>query len=99
MEIEVIGDKKNPLLYRQEISFIIHHPGEVTPSRYDLRKKIAAKFNADVERTYIRSILSEYGSATSKGEAAIHDTAELGEKIEEEHIRKRNQSKITEETS
>ena len=99
MKIEVIEDKKNPLLYRQEISFIIHHSGEVTPSRYDLRKKIAAKFNADVERTYIRSILSEYGSATSKGEATIYDTAELGEKIEEEHIRNRNQSKEIEETS
>ncbi|MFB0544784.1 MAG: 30S ribosomal protein S24e [Asgard group archaeon] len=99
MEIEVIEDKKNPLLYRQEISFIIHHPGEATPSRYDVRKKIAAKFNADVERTFIRSILSEYGSATSKGEAAIYDSNELAEKIEEEHIRKRNQSKETEEAS
>ncbi|MEX2721688.1 MAG: 30S ribosomal protein S24e [Candidatus Wukongarchaeota archaeon] len=99
MEIEVIKDKKNPLLYRQEISFIIHHAEEATPSRYDVRKKIAAKFNTDIERTYIRSILSEYGSATSKGEASIYDTPELGEKIEEEHIRKRNQPKETKEAS
>ncbi len=91
MKIDVLKEKENVLLGRKEIDFICFHPNEGTPIRYDIRKRLGALFNADIETVYIRALKSEFGRAASKGLAMIYNSPERALEIEREHIIKRNQ--------
>lgn len=71
MEVEIISKKENQLFNRQEIEFMAKGAGS-TPSRKELRQKIAALVNAD-EKTMVVDVLdTSYGSADIKGVARIY---------------------------
>jgi len=45
MDIKVVKDKKNLLLNRRELDFVVKYEGS-TPSRNDVKNKLAAMLNA-----------------------------------------------------
>ena len=47
MEIKIVKDLDNKLVNRRELDFIVEYEGP-TPSRADVRKKLAALLNKDV---------------------------------------------------
>ena len=93
MKIIITKEFDNLLLNRKQIDFKILHQKMATPSRTEVRKKIAAQFNADLERVIITKLTPKYGQEYTVGYAKIYDTTELAQQIEPKYILKRLQSK------
>ncbi|NJF26155.1 30S ribosomal protein S24e [Thermococcus sp. Bubb.Bath] len=86
MEIKVTEIKENKLLGRKEIYFDVLHEGEPTPSRADVKGKLAAMLDLDANTTVIQYIRSYFGSSVSKGYAKAYETRERMLYIEPEYI-------------
>ncbi|MFX1294844.1 MAG: 30S ribosomal protein S24e [Promethearchaeota archaeon] len=95
MSLKIIIEREfdNQLLSRKQINFKIVHQNKATPTRIEVRKKVAAQFNADLERVIISKLIPKFGSQLTIGYAKIYDTVEMAQKIEPKHILKRNQPK------
>jgi small subunit ribosomal protein S24e len=89
MEILVEKENQNPLLKRKEIHFKLEYDSQ-TPSREDVRKKIAGLFAASVGNVVIDYIKPEFGKTEAVCYAKIYDTPEDLMAIESKHIIKRN---------
>ena len=86
-----------PLLFRKAINFKVMHRSMATPSRSEVRKKLAAQYKVDLERIIIVRMTSRYGSEYSEGIARIYDSPEHARQIESKYILKRHVEKKTEE--
>ena len=87
---EVESERYNPLIKRREVILIIHHILKPTPSRLNVRLKVAEAYGVDVKRVYVRSIETEYGIGRSKARIHIYDTVERALYFEPKHIVERN---------
>jgi small subunit ribosomal protein S24e len=89
MDVEIISRKENKILNRQEVGFLVKGAG-ATPSRKELREKIAALLNAD-EKTIIVDVLkTSYGSTELKGIARIYKNKKDLERLELSYVIARN---------
>ena len=97
-DIEILEEKKNPLIDRTEIKFRIEHFGSGTPNRMEVKKKIAALKNAKENLTIIRNIKTHFGSSHDIGQVNIYENAKELQYFEPFHIQVRNlpQEKRTE---
>lgn len=89
MDIQVIEEKKNPLLNRREIVFKVNHD-DSTPSRKSIVEKLAATLNSKIGQVYVDSLKTEFGKRETIGYAKIYETAERAEQVERAHIIERN---------
>ncbi|MDI6902451.1 MAG: 30S ribosomal protein S24e [Methanocellales archaeon] len=92
MEIKVIEKRTNPLLKRWEIRFKVSHEG-ATPSREEVKNKLAAMLNAKKELVIIERMRSEYGKRETYGYAKIYKSERRAREIERAHIIQRNAPK------
>lgn len=93
MKVNIICNKRNELLNRNEIIFSVSHEDSPTPSRVEVKREIARILKVDVERVYVRRMKSMTGRAASTGEAHIYDSQEHANMMEPEHIIRRNSPK------
>jgi small subunit ribosomal protein S24e len=96
MDIRILKDKKNELLNRRELDFAVKYEGP-TPSRNDVRNKLAAMLNASADLLVIQRIKTEYGMQEGKGYAKLYENEERMKAVELEHVLKRNQGEAKEE--
>ena len=89
MDIRIIKDKKNLLLNRRELDFIVRYEGS-TPSRNDVKNKLAAMLNAPLELLVVQRIKTEYGMQEAKGYAKLYEDAARMKEVELEYVLKRN---------
>jgi small subunit ribosomal protein S24e len=89
-EIEILEEKKNPLVDRTEIKFRIDHFGESVPNRLEVKKKLAAMQGAKQEFTIIRNIKSHFGGSYSMGRGMVYENADELKYYEPFHIQVRN---------
>ncbi|MEM1578552.1 MAG: 30S ribosomal protein S24e [Archaeoglobaceae archaeon] len=89
MEIRVESERHDPLLKRKEVHFKISFEGK-TPSRGEVREKIAALMGVELQRVVINYIKTEFGKREAKCYAKIYDSVEALKSTEEEHILMRN---------
>ena len=97
MEIKVIEKRTNPLLKRREIRFKVSHEG-ATPSREEVKNKLAAMLNAKKELVIIERMRSEYGKRETHGYAKIYKSEKGAREIERAYIIQRNEEKPEEVT-
>ncbi len=71
MDVEILDDKKNPLLSRREVRFKVAFQGP-TPGRKDVRGKVVAILNSDNELTVLDRLDSEFGSQTAVGYVKVY---------------------------
>jgi small subunit ribosomal protein S24e len=90
MEINIISETDNRLLLRKEYEGAIIHTNEPTPTRSEVKDKVAALTNSDANRAVVIKIGSEFGIGKSKLTFRIYDTPEMMNKIELPYILKRN---------
>jgi small subunit ribosomal protein S24e len=91
MEIKVVSIKKNPLLSRKEVDFLVETKSKTkTPSRVDIKKSIADKMKLSEEIIFIKKMQTLTGSNITVGIANIYDTPKQANLIEPDHIKKRN---------
>ncbi len=88
---DVVEDRYNPLIKRRELVIIIHHVAKGTPKRYALREAVAKAYGVDVERVYVRKMVTRYGIGRTRAEVNIYDTPERARLFEPEYIIERNQ--------
>ena len=96
MEIYVERDRYNPLLKRRELHLRISFKGP-TPSRQEVRQKVAGLMNAELDRVIVDYIKTEFGKMEAKCYVKIYDTVDDLMSIEEKHIIMRNFGKKEEE--
>jgi Ribosomal protein S24E len=89
MDIKIVKDLDNKLLNRKELDFTVEYEGP-TPSRADVRKKLAALLNKDVNLVMVQKMESEYGHQLAKGYAKVYESADRMKQIEPEHVLLRN---------
>lgn len=90
MEIKVLEEKANPLLKRREFAFEISHPTAGSPKREEVRTEFAKVAKAPKDRVIIERMHARYGTATTRGEAMVYETADAAKEIVREHILVRN---------
>jgi ribosomal protein S24E len=65
MKIEIISQKKNPLVGREDVHMRIDHQGQRTPSRQEILKEIARMLRTNDDRVIIDRIFTVQGQAVS----------------------------------
>ncbi len=93
INIEVIEEKKNPLIDRVELKFRIDHFGESTPNRLEVKKKIAAMQGVEEKLTIIRKLDTHFGAFYTAGKAFIYENSKDLKYFEPFHIQVRNLEK------
>ena len=84
MELHIIKDKKNPLLKRREVSIKINNKG--TPSRIDVKNKLAAMANSKPELIVIEHLDTAFGKMELTGTASIYESEERLKQISHKHL-------------
>jgi small subunit ribosomal protein S24e len=93
LNIEILEEKKNPLIDRTELKFRIDNFGTGTPNRLDVKKKIAAMQGSNEKLTIIRNLSSHFGATYTIGIAYIYDNAKDLQFYTPFHIQVRNLEK------
>ncbi len=89
LEVYVESERYNPLLKRREVYCRLTFEGK-TPSRKEVRERIAGLMNAELERIVVDYIKTEFGKTEARCYVKIYDTVEDLKAIEEDHIIARN---------
>lgn len=97
MELQIIKDKKNPVLKRREVSLKIVNKG--TPSRIEVKNKLAAMANSKPELIVIEKLNTAFGKQEITGMASIYETEERLKQLAHQHLVARGAPKPTEENA
>jgi ribosomal protein S24E len=91
MEVKIVSTKKNSLLKRKEVDFMVEQgPKGKTPERLEVKKAIAAELKMNEDLVFIKKMKTMTGTNTAVGVANAYETVEQAKFIEPEYIRKRN---------
>lgn len=100
MKIRLISRKQNPLLNRVEVTFEVKHEDSGgTPSRFEVRKRLATFLKTGLESVYIKKMKTKTGTMIAVGMANVYDPMEKSILIEPKHILSRNTPRKKEENS
>ncbi len=95
MELQIIKDKANPQLKRREISLKIVNKG--TPSRIEVKNKLAALANSKPELIVIEQLNTVFGKQEVVGSASIYESEDRLKQISHQHLAARGMPKQAEE--
>ena len=84
MELQIIKDKTNSLLKRREVSIKINNKG--TPSRIDVKNKLAAMANSKPELIVIEHLDTAFGKMELTGIASIYESEERLKQLAHKHL-------------
>jgi len=91
MKVKITSQGYNPLLKRKEVAFEVEHEETGgTPSRFEVRKKLASLLNEDLELVYVKRLETKTGITVAVGEANVYDAIEQAQLVEPQHIIARN---------
>lgn len=91
MELNITKEDYNPVLERKELEFEVS--ANVTPSREEIKKKLAALKNAKDELIVIKYIKHLFGEHRAVGKAHIYKSAEMLKKVEPKYLLERGKKK------
>ncbi|MDW7732653.1 MAG: 30S ribosomal protein S24e [Methanolobus sp.] len=89
MDIKIIKEKNNALLNRRELNLDIGFDG-ATPSRDQVRGRIAAMLNVPLELVIIQKMDNEFGKQAVNAYVKIYENTERMKQIEADYVLKRN---------
>ena len=90
MDINITEDKNNALLNRREVKFDATFEG-ATPSRLDVKNRLAAMLNVPLELVILQKFDNSYGVSAAEGYAKIYEDADRMKVVEKEYVLKRNE--------
>ena len=91
MELNITNEVQNPVLERKEIEFEINTA--VTPSREEIKRKLAALKNAKEELIVIKYARQLFGEHRVVGKAHIYKSAEMLKRVEPKYLLERGKKK------
>jgi len=89
MNVDIIGEEKNPMLHRTDVRFEVTHE-DATPSRLSVRDSLAAKLNKDAEEVVVHELDTKFGMRTSVGYAKVYETPGHAKDVEQDYMLERN---------
>jgi len=89
MNLEIIQDRRNPLLNRRELDIIIIYESG-TPKRDEVREEISKKLEVEKDRIIIEKMESLFGANKAKAHVHVYDTPEHAKRYERRHILRRH---------
>ncbi len=98
MEFEITKDKRNELLMRRELNFVLRYDG-ATPSRMQITGKLSALLNTNEKQMVIDSLKTGFGRMELTGMARIYDNEETKVKTERQFLMTRGMPKPKEEAA
>jgi len=91
MEVKITEQQQNILLKRKEILFEVEHSQtRGTPSRIEVRNKLAEILKTKPELVYVKRMETKTGTMKAKGEANAYESIEQAKLVEPEYIVTRN---------
>ncbi|HIE23336.1 MAG TPA: 30S ribosomal protein S24e [Candidatus Korarchaeota archaeon] len=84
-DLEVVERRKNPLLFREEITFKFRFDGP-TPSRKEVWEAVTSFLGVNRGRVVVRKISQDYGMTEAKVLVMVYDSPKKLKEIESEHI-------------
>lgn len=100
MEIKITQQRYNALLKRKEVVFEVEHSQtKGTPSRLEMRARLAELLKTNLDVVYIRKVETKSGTMMAVGEANAYDGSEQAKLIEPAYIVARNTPKEKKETA
>lgn len=91
MEVKIIQQQQNILLKRKEIAFEIDHTQtKGTPSRVEIRNRLADLLKTKPELVYVKLVKTKTGTMQATGQANAYETVEQAKRVEPEYIVARN---------
>ncbi|HEY9205793.1 MAG TPA: 30S ribosomal protein S24e [Candidatus Methanoperedens sp.] len=84
MELQIIKEKTNPLLKRREITIKIQNKG--TPSRIEVKNKLAALANSKPELIVVERLDTAFGKLEVLGTANIYENEERLKQLAHVHL-------------
>ena len=90
MDFKVRQDTYNPLLKRKEVHVEVDHDAAGTPSRLDLRKAIAAKYNTKPENVYVLNVETKTGTQSAICKAEVYDDPQSAQRTVPKYVQVRN---------
>jgi len=91
MEVKITEEQQNILLKRREILFEVEHSQtKGTPSRLEIRNKLAEMLKTKPELVYVKRVKTKTGTMKAKGEANAYESVEQAKLVEPEYIVTRN---------
>ncbi|PSH01588.1 MAG: hypothetical protein BRC27_01675 [Nanohaloarchaea archaeon SW_10_44_10] len=98
METQIASVRENPLLDRREIEVKLDHGGESTPSREDIKSRVAAENDLDTEKIEVETIYTGNGENSSTSRLKIYEEFEYDEELEENPEEEQTADEKVEET-
>ena len=89
MDIKIIKEKNNALLNRRELNLDIEFDG-ATPSRDQVKGKVAAMMNVPLELVIIQKMDNEFGKQAASAYVKVYENAERMKQVEADYVLKRN---------
>ncbi|OUJ18638.1 Ribosomal protein S24E [Methanonatronarchaeum thermophilum] len=90
MEIDIVERKENPAVKREELKFKVDHMGNATPTRSEVKAKIAAEEDLTKSLLVIDSLKTKTGLGITEGYAKVYTRMDDLKEIEQDHIVERN---------
>lgn len=90
MEFKIREDTYNPLLKRKEVRVEVDHDAAGTPTRTDLRKAIATKYNTKTENVYVLDIDTKTGTQVASCAVEVYDDPQTAQRTVPKYIQIRN---------
>jgi ribosomal protein S24E len=84
MEIEIIDEKDNVFFKRKELKVRLKHSKTSTPSKQELAKELAAKYNTEEDCVVIDYIFTKKGLGESEAKVKVYKEKPKVEKAKEE---------------
>ena len=99
MEIDIVNQKDNRVLNRNEVKFVCNYEGEATPKLLDVKNKLIALLNTKKDLIVVDSLQPHFGEAKALGYAKVYDSKDDLEYIETEHVMAKNAQEEEEEVA
>ncbi|WP_309492255.1 hypothetical protein [Candidatus Hecatella orcuttiae] len=80
-EVNIVEEKENPLLSRKEAVFEVVHTMSSTPSRKEVREKLAGKLNADPSLVHIVKMETKTRTWKTRGTVHAYFSPEKAEQV------------------
>ena len=90
VEVEIESEKENKPMHRREMTLIVSHQGEPTPTRQQLKDRVSNLVNSSKDQLIIDSINTKFGKEESTVIARVYDDEESAAKYERKYQKERN---------